>query len=161
MPPLQQCNTKFADLVMRHRDLIWHICSDYSLSAAWETEDAFQEVLCALWRDMNQFEGRSSERTWIYRVASNTMLMLKRRQSNRPAPNGTALPQTAETNDNYNLLLQLIDQLPDADCRIVRAHLDGFSNAEIATICGSTTAAIAMKLSRIKKKLKHKYEAER
>lgn len=35
----------FEELVLRHRDMIWHICTDYSLSAAWEVQDAVQEVL--------------------------------------------------------------------------------------------------------------------
>lgn len=39
-----------------------------------------QEVIYVLWRDFSQFEGRSSERTWVYRVATNAMLMLKRKQ---------------------------------------------------------------------------------
>lgn len=39
----------FRGLLDRQRDMIWHVCESYSLSAAWETEDAFQEVLCVLW----------------------------------------------------------------------------------------------------------------
>ena len=50
----------FNAMVERHRDMIWHVCSDYSLSAAYEVEDGVQEVLCALWRCFDSFEGRSS-----------------------------------------------------------------------------------------------------
>ena len=74
----------FRELLDRQRDMIWHVCQSYTLSAAWETEDAFQEVLCVLWRDLEAFDGRSSERTWVYRVATNTLLMLKRKAGNRP-----------------------------------------------------------------------------
>lgn len=70
-------------MVMRQQDLIWHVCSDYSLSAAYEVEDGVQEVLCALWRYFDKFEGRSSERTWVYKVATNAMLMLYRKAGNR------------------------------------------------------------------------------
>jgi len=73
----------FNAMVMRQQDLIWHVCSDYSLSAAYEVEDGVQEVLCALWRYFDKFEGRSSERTWVYKVATNAMLMLYRKAGNR------------------------------------------------------------------------------
>ena len=89
-------NKKFDALVKRHRDLIWHVCADYSLSAAWEVQDAVQEVLCVLWRDFETFSGRSSERTWVYRVASNTMISLKRRQNNVPQ---AVLEEVAEDYD--------------------------------------------------------------
>ena len=59
----------FRDLVHRQRDLVWRVCSSYRLSAAWTTEDAFHEVLCNLWRSFPGFDGRSSERTWVFRVA--------------------------------------------------------------------------------------------
>lgn len=39
---------QFDALVSCHRDLIWHVCADYSLSAAWEAQDAVQEVLCVV-----------------------------------------------------------------------------------------------------------------
>ena len=133
-------NKKFDALVKRHRDLIWHVCADYSLSAAWEVQDAVQEVLCVLWRDFETFSGRSSERTWVYRVASNTMISLKRRQNNVPQ---AVLEEVAdglrvEDDENYRFLLQAIENLDDVDGQIVRAHLDGFQNQEIAAITGLT-----------------------
>lgn len=47
----------FNAMVMRQQDLIWHVCSDYSLSAAYEIEDGVQEVLCALWRSSTSLKG--------------------------------------------------------------------------------------------------------
>ena len=141
-------NKKFDALVKRHRDLIWHVCADYSLSAAWEVQDAVQEVLCVLWRDFETFSGRSSERTWVYRVASNTMISLKRRQNNVPQ---AVLEEMAddlrvEDDENYRFLLQAIENLDDVDGQIVRAHLDGFQNQEIAAITGLSLATIGRRL---------------
>ncbi|MBQ2511274.1 MAG: RNA polymerase subunit sigma-70, partial [Bacteroidales bacterium] len=62
----------FKELIYRQRDLIWQVCSSYRMSAAWTTEDAFHEVLCDLWRGIGTFDQRSSESTWVYRIAINT-----------------------------------------------------------------------------------------
>ena len=70
----------FDAMLLRNKAMLWHICSDFNLGTTWSTEDCMQEVIYILWRDFSQFEGRSSERTWVYRVATNAMLMLKRKQ---------------------------------------------------------------------------------
>ena len=138
--------------------MIWHICSDYSLSAAWTVDDAFQEVLLALWRDWRQYEGRSSERTWVYRLATNVMLRIKRKTVNQPQSEVILEDEAAEDDHNYNYLLQLIDILPTVDATIVRAHLDGFSHAEVAKVVDLSVPATAMRLSRALRKLKEYYE---
>ena len=151
----------FSAMVERHSDLIWHICSDYSLSAAWEVEDAFQEVMCVLWRDYEQFDRRSNERTWVYRVATNTMLMLKRKKSNQPQPLVEKIPDTPSPDtENYRLLLQLIDQLNDTDARIIRAHLDGFHNYEIAQMTGLSLATVTRRLAKAKHLLRKQYSQQ-
>ena len=76
---IQSPQADFKELVLRHKAMIWHICSDYNVGSTWTIEDRFQEVLISLWRSFETFEGRSSEKTWVWRVATNTMLMLKRK----------------------------------------------------------------------------------
>ena len=53
---------EFNALILRHKAMIWHICSDYRLGSAWKTEDCVQEVILNLWRSFKGFEGRSSEK---------------------------------------------------------------------------------------------------
>lgn len=110
MEPNEQ---QFLELVHRHRDLIWRVCSGFRLSAAWTTEDAFHEVLCDLWRGYGSFNHRSSESTWVYRVATNTLISLYRKTGNQP----TAAPMPAADpgyrDDDYRDLVQMIDALPE------------------------------------------------
>lgn len=151
-------DTAFAEMVERQRSLIWHVCSDYSLSAAWTIEDAMQEVLCVLWNDYPHFDRRSSESTWVYRVATTTMLHLKRRPSNHPQPAASAGPDpVAPDDENYLCLLQLIDNLEPTDRQIVRAHLDGFTQAEIARIVGCSLPTVTRRLAKSKRLLKEQY----
>ena len=157
----EQANEKaFREMVERQRDMIWHVCSTYRLSAAWQVEDAFHEVLLALWRDFVGFGGRSSERTWVYRVATNTMISIKRRRSNQPTED-VVMPDMAVQPEGCSLLSELIETLDETDYRIVKAHLYGFGYSEIARMTGLTVAAVSMRLTRAKRKLKKLYEDER
>ena len=55
---------------------------------------------------------------------------------------------------------QLIDTLPEENGTIIRAFLDGFSYKEIADMTDSSVGAVAMRIARIKRKLKLMYEKE-
>jgi RNA polymerase sigma-70 factor (ECF subfamily) len=156
----------FNAMLLRNKALIWHICSDYNLGKVWKVEDCMQEVIVSLWRYFDTFEGRSSEQTWIYRVATNTMLMLRRKDIKNPTTE--QIDVHSEINDmsyeahddNSQLLRQLINELPEENGMIIRAHLDGFSYKEIAEMTNLTEGTIAMRITRIKQQLKEMFEKE-
>jgi RNA polymerase sigma-70 factor (TIGR02960 family) len=50
-----------------------------------DAEDALQDTLLAAWQGMGGFEGRASVRTWLYRIATNRCLNVRRAASRRPA----------------------------------------------------------------------------
>jgi RNA polymerase sigma-70 factor (TIGR02960 family) len=50
-----------------------------------DAEDALQDTLLAAWQGLGRFEGRSSLRTWLYRIATNRCLNARRSASRRPA----------------------------------------------------------------------------
>lgn len=153
----------FKELIYRHRDLIWRICSSYRLSAAWTTEDAFHEVLCDLWRGYGNFDRRSSERTWMFRVATNTMISLTRKTSNQPTPRlaeGADWSHSSDGSDqpdDYRSLVELIEATSEPDRTIIKAHAQGFSYAEIAKATGLSVAAVSMRLTRALRKLRKQY----
>ncbi len=49
-----------------------------------DSEDLLQETLLAAWRGLEQFEGRASLRTWLYRIATNRCLNSLRDSGRRP-----------------------------------------------------------------------------
>jgi RNA polymerase sigma-70 factor, ECF subfamily len=56
------------------------------LGSAADAEDALQETLLRAWRGMPRFEGRSSVRSWLYKIATNTCLRAIERRSRRVLP---------------------------------------------------------------------------
>ncbi|WP_444950346.1 sigma-70 family RNA polymerase sigma factor [Micromonospora ureilytica] len=56
------------------------------LGSLFDAEDAVQETLLRGWRGWNGFDGRSSTRTWLYRIATNVCLDLLRGHRRRAMP---------------------------------------------------------------------------
>jgi RNA polymerase sigma-70 factor (ECF subfamily) len=54
------------------------------LGSLQDAEDLLQETLLAAWRGLEQFEGRSALRTWLYTIATNRCLNLLRERDRRP-----------------------------------------------------------------------------
>jgi RNA polymerase sigma-70 factor (ECF subfamily) len=50
-----------------------------------DAEDALQDTLLTAWQGLGRFEGRSSVRTWLYRIATNRCLDARRAARRRPA----------------------------------------------------------------------------
>ncbi|MBV9446383.1 MAG: sigma-70 family RNA polymerase sigma factor [Streptosporangiaceae bacterium] len=55
------------------------------LGSLQDAEDILQDTLLAAWQGLAGFEGRSSLRTWLYRIATNRCLNARRSASRRPA----------------------------------------------------------------------------
>jgi RNA polymerase sigma-70 factor (ECF subfamily) len=56
------------------------------LGSVQDAEDLLQETMLAAWRGLEQFEGRSSLRAWLYTIATNRCLNALRDRSRRPQP---------------------------------------------------------------------------
>ncbi|MBN1529227.1 MAG: sigma-70 family RNA polymerase sigma factor [Thermoleophilaceae bacterium] len=56
------------------------------LGSVQDAEDALQEALLRAWRALGRFEGRSSLRSWLYTIATNTSLNLIARRPKRVLP---------------------------------------------------------------------------
>ena len=56
------------------------------LASPFEADDAVQETFIRAWRAFGSFEGRSSVRSWLYRIATNVCLDMLRGRKRRARP---------------------------------------------------------------------------
>src|SRR6476661_3633697 len=75
----------YAQLVEPHRGELHAHCYRM-LGSVHDAEDALQETLLRAWRGLPRFEGRSSLRSWLYTIASNTSLNAIERRPRRVLP---------------------------------------------------------------------------
>ncbi len=84
------------------------------LGSAVDADDAVQEAMVRAWRGLGSFDGRSSLRTWLYRIATNVCLdaIAARSRRERPVdagPNGTVFDDLGQRPRSHWL-----EPIPDA-----------------------------------------------
>src|SRR5437879_10639402 len=75
----------FTRLLAPHRGELHAHCYRM-LGSVHDAEDALQEALLRAWRGLSRFEGRSSLRSWLYTIATNTCLSAIERRPKRVLP---------------------------------------------------------------------------
>ncbi|MFI5975147.1 sigma-70 family RNA polymerase sigma factor [Streptomyces sp. NPDC051452] len=81
-------STATADLdvaLEKHRTELTGYCYRM-LGSSFEAEDAVQDTLVRAWRSHDKFEGRSSLRSWLYRIATNVCLDMLTAGNKRARP---------------------------------------------------------------------------
>jgi RNA polymerase sigma-70 factor, ECF subfamily len=66
------------------------------LGSPFDAEDAVQDTMMRAWRDHDHFEGRSSLRTWFYRIATNVCIDMLRSRGRRVVPMDLQPPSRAD-----------------------------------------------------------------
>ena len=148
---------QFELLVREHKRTIYTVCYMFSHNKT-EVEDLFQEVLIRLWNGFDNYEGRSSARTWVYRVALNTAINQDKKERRRI----DTVPLTVDIDpfeaddpktQQVRKLHELISQLELIDRSLVLLWLEGIPYDEIGAIIGITPNNVGVRLARIKEKL--------
>ena len=79
--------TELTDIEAHRHALTGHC---YRMGSAFDADDAVQETLIRAWRSRDQFAGRASIKTWLYRIATNVCLdeLKDRGRRGRPIEEG-------------------------------------------------------------------------
>lgn len=108
------------------------------LGSATDAEDAVQEVYLRAWRAFHRFEGRSSVRTWMYQIATNTCLTALDGRSRRPLPTGLGTqasdPSIPVVADTETLWLQPLPDRALGDPAVVAERRESVSLAMVAAM---------------------------
>ena len=152
---------KFEQILEESKHKIYRICKIYAV-APLEPQDLFQEVVFQIWKSLDNFKGRSSIDTWVYKIAINVCLRSKMKldKSNAKTDRFEAIHYTPaekeidiSEQEKFSYLKQCINTLNESDTSIIVLYLDDLSYKEIALITGLSENHIAVKMKRIRKKL--------
>jgi RNA polymerase sigma-70 factor, ECF subfamily len=110
------------------------------LGSVHDAEDLVQETYLRAWRGYDEFESRSSVRTWLYRIATNTCLNALEHSSRRMLPSGLGSPETdplrprAAADASVTWLEPVPDALTAADPAAIVTAREGLRLALIASL---------------------------
>jgi RNA polymerase sigma-70 factor, ECF subfamily len=141
-----------------------------------DAEDAVQETLVRAWKGLPGFQGRSSLRTWLYRIATNTSLELIARRRLRVVPIDDG--SVGDPHDRSNKTVEIRDKSPGPDVRyeqresvevafaaaeqllspkqrdvLILREVLGYSAAEAAQVLDGSVASVNSALQRARKNL--------
>lgn len=119
----------------------------------------FQEIVLQLWKSFPTFRGESKLSTWMYRIALNTTIsgFRKKRITTTELSSISYQLQDIATplqEEEMKALYAAIEKLTDVEKSIVLLYLEDKPYDEIADITGITANYVAVKMNRIKEKLR-------
>ncbi|WP_121253770.1 RNA polymerase subunit sigma-70 [Nocardioides ferulae] len=103
----------FSGFAERHRREL-HVHCYRMLGSFEDAEDTVQETLLRAWRRRETFEGRSTFRAWLYRIATNACLDLLAKRRPKPASGGEVLWLQPYPDRLLDELVADVDDEPEA-----------------------------------------------
>ncbi len=94
------------------------------LGSPFDAEDAVQDTMVRAWREFDRFEGRSSLRTWLHRIATNVCIDMLRKRSRRTVPMDLQPPTRAEGAQIPAPLSERTWVLPIPDAKLADSNAD-------------------------------------
>ena len=163
----------FARMVDEHSPMIYRLAYRM-LGEANEAEDILQETFLNAYRHIGSFEGRSSIKTWLYRIATNQALMRLRKRNptfvsvdeDWADPDGNQIPRELEDwcclpeeefmSSEVKTQLQLATEnlSPALNAVFTLRDLHGLSTQETARILNISESAVKTRLLRARLQLR-------
>ena len=160
----------FEEIVERYQGRVFRLAC--RLTSDTDAPDVLQETFLQVYRHLPSFRGESLFATWLYRIATNACLMLRRARARRPAESLEAfLPQFDDHGEHVDTPDQLqvasradelldrlflaekaraiIARLPDLyrDAFVLR-DLEEMSTADVAQALGVEPATVRQRVHR-------------
>jgi RNA polymerase sigma factor (sigma-70 family) len=156
---------EFITLLNQHQKIVHKVCNLY-MDRHSDREDLFQEITLQAWKAYGNFRGDAKFSTWLYRVALNTAITFFRKEKRKPDIYSTDIVPD-RTDDTYDpieeqvkAMYAAIGELSKIDKAIVMLYLEDYSYNEIGEMMGITANNVAVKMNRIKTKLKEETQKQ-
>ena len=163
----------FAGLVALHESMVFNLAARL-LGDGEEARDVAQEVFLQVYRTLGRFEGRSSLKTWIYRIVVNQCHNRRRfwlrrgRDREEPLVEGLPTPPTggsgewhaspyeqARRHERARRVQRALQDLRfDQRTVIVLREMEGLSCEEVAAALGIPEGTVKSRLSRAREALR-------
>jgi RNA polymerase sigma-70 factor (ECF subfamily) len=159
----------FGELTRRYRPRIYalalHLTGD-----AHDADDVAQETFLRAFRKLGDFRAASEFYTWVYRIAVNRALNLRRDNSRRrsssvpmddprvslavQADSGGDPRRAAELRQSYSRLVAALDALsPSLRSTVVLVALQGLTHDEAGAVLGCPSGTIAWRIHEARREL--------
>lgn len=153
-----QLEIDFIAEIQQNKNLIYRICYIYS-DSSYGLNDLYQEVVINIWKAYPKFRGECKPSTWIYRIGLNTCISFYRKANSRPKVVPLTIDMDYVLSDSektgmLNEMYNLISKLSKMERALILLWLEDKSYKEIADIIGISVSNVAIRLTRIREKLK-------
>lgn len=149
---------EFIELLNKNQNIIHKVCNMYMSNESGH-EDLFQEITLNAWKAFPGFRGEAKFSTWLYRVSLNTAISFYRKEKRQPSvDNAVDFPEISDKSDDteerVRAMYKSIASLSKIDKALVMLYLEDYSYDDISSVLGITTNNVAVKMNRIKARLK-------
>jgi RNA polymerase sigma-70 factor, ECF subfamily len=136
--------------------MIWALCRRI-VGDEHSAADAAQEAMILVVKNLSRFDGRSSLRTWIYRVTTNAALDEVRRRGRRPEPRpqddlpghgSSGTSATDNVDDRLAVDAALAELPPEFRAVVVLRDLVDMEYADIAAVMNLPPGTVRSRIAR-------------
>lgn len=179
---MKQPQAHFQDLYNQYHILVYNVALNY-LQNIEDAEEITQDVFVKVHQSLDKFDGKSSIKTWIYRITINQCLdYLKHKKSKKrffifgnKSQNEQEYANLShfehpgillENKEQAAILYSVINELPENQkTAFILSKIDGLPNPEVSEIMQLSLSSVESLLFRAKtalrEKLAKKFEAHR
>lgn len=164
----------FEALILQHEKMVYNIALRM-LNHSEDVKDISQEVFLKVYRNLEQFDGKSAFSTWIYRIAVNTCIDEIRKRKGKQtysleaeleSTEGSYQKQFADSGDTpeesllhqeaqKEVIAALETLSEDHKTVVILRDIQGFSYEEIAEMTDTTLGTVKSRIARARNQLKN------
>ena len=159
--------TAYRELLRRYESLVYNTCNKV-LNSPSDAEEVAQDVLIQVFHKIDQFEGRSKFKTWLYKIVHNycnnrLSKIIRKREGTEKYESHSAQQEMSRENEGVQNevsegVQESISSLKDAEREILTLKfMSGLTIQEISDVMGIGLSAAKMRLYRAMESFKEVY----